>query len=57
MKEFSMKDLGDTKTIIRWEITYGLLVETLKIDQKIYIKDLLESEEISSYKNWLKTIP
>ena len=52
-----MKDLGDTKTIIRWEITYGLLVETLKIDQKIYIKDLLESEEISSYKNWLKTIP
>lgn len=32
-----MKELGETKTIIRWEITRDMEVETLKINQKEYI--------------------
>lgn len=46
--EFNIKDLGEAKTIIGWEITRDLQAETLKIDQKKYIQDLLESEGMSS---------
>ena len=42
MKEFNMKDLGEAKKIIRWEITREKSI--LKVDQKGYIRDLLESE-------------
>ena len=48
MKEFSMMDLGKAKTIIEWEITQDLTARTLKIDQKEYIRDFLESEGITS---------
>ena len=44
-----MKDLGEAKTIIGWEITQDFQVETIKIDQKRYIQDFLESEGMSSY--------
>ena len=44
IKEFNMKDLGEVKTVIGWEITRDLAIGTLKIDQKGYIQDLLESE-------------
>ena len=47
MKEFSMKDLDKAKTIIRWEITQELSLDTLKIDQKGYIQDLFESKEMT----------
>lgn len=43
-----MRDLGEAKTIIGWEITRDLQAGTLKIDQKAYIRDLLESEGMSS---------
>lgn len=46
--EFNMKDLGEAKVIIGWEITRDLKAKTLKIDQKAYIRDLLESEGMSS---------
>lgn len=46
--EFNMKDSGEAKTIIGWENTQDLEVKTLKIDQKAYIRDLLESEGITS---------
>ena len=49
MNEFNMKDLGEAKKIIGWEITRDLKAGTLKIDQKRYIQDLLESEEMNSY--------
>ena len=48
MNEFNMKDLGEAKKIIGWEITRELKVGTLKIDQKDYIQDLLESEGMTS---------
>ena len=44
MRKYSMKDLGEVKTIIGWEIIRDLAAGTLKIDQKRYIQDLLESE-------------
>ena len=40
--------MGEAKTIIGWEITRDLQVGRMKIDQKGYIQDLLESEGISS---------
>lgn len=43
-----MKDLGEAKTIIGWKITRNLAAETLKIDQNGYIRDLLESEGMTS---------
>ena len=48
MNEFNMKDLGEAKKIIRWEITQDLKAGTLKIDQKRYIRDLQESEGMTS---------
>ena len=41
-----MKDLGEAKKIIGWEITQEK--DILKIDQKGYIRDLLESERMIS---------
>lgn len=48
-QKFNMKNLGEAKAIIKWEITQGIQAKTLKIDQKKYIQDLLESEDMSSY--------
>ena len=48
LKEFNMKDLGEVKTIIEWKIKRDLATSTLKIDQKGYIQDLLESEGMIS---------
>lgn len=41
-----MKDIGEAKKIIGWEITQNLKVDTLKIDQKRYIWDFLKSKKI-----------
>lgn len=42
-----MKEIGKVKTIIGWEITRDLQAKTLKIDQKGYIRNLLEAERMS----------
>lgn len=42
-----MEYLGKAKIIIEWEITRDIQVETLKIEQKGYIQDLLKAEEMS----------
>lgn len=47
MREFNIKDLGEVKKIIRWEITRKK--DIFKIDQKRYIQDLLESKRMTSY--------
>lgn len=47
MKEFNMKDQGKAKTIMGWEITRDFHAETLKINQKSYICNVLEAEEMS----------
>lgn len=49
MKEFSKKDLRKAKKIIRQEIIQDIIVEILKINQKKYIQDFLESKKITSY--------
>lgn len=45
MIKFSMKDLGEAKTIMEWKIIQR--EDTHKINQKRYIKDLLESEKMT----------
>lgn len=47
IQEFNMKNFGKTQTIIGWEITQDVREEILKIDQKGYIRHLLESEKMS----------
>lgn len=47
MKEFSIKDLEEAKTIIEWEIICEEGI--LKINQKRYVWDLLEFEKMTSY--------
>lgn len=44
-----MKNLDEAKTIIGWEIIRELKAETLKIDRKCYIRNLLEVERMSLY--------
>lgn len=44
-----MKDLGEANMIIRMQIIKYLHLKILKIDQKVYIQNLLESKEMSSY--------
>lgn len=46
MKKFNMKDLREIKMIIRQEITQDLIIDTLKIDQKKYIQDFLETKKM-----------
>ena len=47
MSEFNMKDLGEAKKMIGWEITREKSI--FKINQKGYIWDLLESEGMTLY--------
>lgn len=42
-----MKDLSEVKTFIGWEITRDIWEKILKMDQKRYIRELLESESMS----------
>lgn len=42
--DYNVKDLGEVKAIIGWQITRNLNAGTLKIDQSAFIRDLLESE-------------
>lgn len=39
-KEYEMKDLGEVKTIIGWQITRDTAARTMKIDQSAFIRDL-----------------
>lgn len=47
IQEFNMKNFGKIQTIIGWEITQDVQEEILKIDQKGYIRHLLESKKMS----------
>lgn len=49
MKKFQMKDLGEAKIIIGWEIIRVMEAGMLKINQKRYIQDLLEARKMISY--------
>lgn len=40
-----MKDLGKVKTIIKWQITRDLVLGIIKIDQVIFIRNLVIEED------------
>ena len=47
-KEYDMKDLGEVKTIIGWQITRNLSTRTIRVSQSAYIRDLLEEENLTN---------
>ena len=47
-KEYDMKDMGDMKTIISWQVTRDLGTKTLRICQSAYIRDLLKEENFTN---------
>ncbi len=46
-REYEMKDLGEVKTIIGWQITRDPTAHTLKIDQSAFIRDLVIEEGLT----------
>lgn len=46
-KEYDVKDLGEVKTIIGWQITRNPATQTMKIDQSAFIRDLVTEENFS----------
>ncbi len=46
-KEYEMKDLGEVKTIIGWQITRDPAARTMKIDQSAFIRDLVIEEGLT----------
>lgn len=40
-KKYEMKDLGEVKTIISCQITRDIAAHTIKIDQSVFIRDLV----------------
>ena len=47
-KEYNVKDLGEVKTIIGWQITRNPSTQTLKIDQSSFIRDLVIEENLTN---------
>lgn len=47
--KYKVKDLGEAKTIIGWNITWDLIKKTLKVDKLSFIRDLLEKESLTNY--------
>ena len=46
-KKYEMKDLGEVKTIIGWQIMRDLAARILKIDQSAFIRDLVIKEGLT----------
>lgn len=47
-KEYNVKDLGEVKTIIGWQITRNPSTQTLKIDQSSFICDLVIEKNLTN---------
>lgn len=45
-----MKNFEEVKTIIRWQITRDPTLDTIKIDQSVFIRDLVIKEGFINYK-------
>lgn len=43
--EYNVKDLGEAKTIISWQVTWYERI--LKIDQSAFIQDVLEEKDLT----------
>lgn len=50
-REYNVKDLGETKIIIGWQVTRDIEKGTLKIEQSACIRDLLEEEDPTDCKS------
>lgn len=46
-KEYNMKDIGEVKTIITWQIMRDSAIGTIKIDQSVFIKNLVMEENLT----------
>lgn len=46
-KEYVVKDLGEVKTIMGWQITRDLSTQTMEIDQSAFIRDLITEEGLT----------
>lgn len=45
-EEYNVKDLGEVKYIIGWQVTRNHELSTLKIDQSAFIRNLVEEEDM-----------
>lgn len=45
--EYNIKDLGDVKTIIGWQMTWNWDAAILKIDQSMFIQNWFEEENLT----------
>ncbi len=45
--KYNVKDLGEVRTIIGWQVTRDRITGTLKINQSSFIRDLIESENMT----------
>lgn len=48
LKEYNTKNLEKVKTIIRWQISRDTTAETMKIDQSVFIRDLIIEESLTN---------
>ncbi len=49
VKEYDTKDLGEVKTIIRWQIHQDLVAGIMKIDQSAFVRDLVIKKRLTDY--------
>lgn len=48
-KKYNIKDLDKVKTIIEWQIYLDFIAKTIKIDQSVFILDLVIKERLTKY--------
>ena len=49
LMEYDVKDLGEAKTNISWQITRDSVTQIMKLDQSTFIQDLIIEENLSDY--------
>lgn len=48
LREYDIKNIGDAKTIISWQVIRDLDTKILRICQLAYIRDLLEEKNLTN---------
>lgn len=48
-KEYNTKDFGEVQTIIGWQIDWDTALKTMKINQSIFIWDLIFKKKLTKY--------
>lgn len=47
IKKYNTKGLGKVKIIIKWQISWDMALDTMKIDQLAFIKDFVIKEDLT----------